>query len=250
MGVFHFRRFDVANSRSAMKVNTDGVLLGALMTVRQSDMLSLDAGTGTGTVALMAAQRLSDLRSGDSEAEYLDNSGVAIRALDIDVPSVEEAEANFMASPWSGILSALHSSLQEFRTHGELYDHIFSNPPYFEDSLHAPQERRNAARHSVSMSYRDLMDFASSHLSDDGILSLVLPSDAEKELLRYGRMSSLHCFRIVRIRTVERKSPSRIVAEFSRHRPLQCFEEMLTLQEKGGYTDDYREITKDFYLWK
>ena len=148
MSVFRFRRFTVENTESAMKVNTDGVLLGALMTLRAADRNCLDVGTGTGTVALMAAQRLYD--AGVSDAR--------ITAIDIDGPSAREAAANFAGSPWPDMLSSVHSSLGDFKTCPEcaLFDHIFSNPPYYDLSLAAPDSRRNTARHTNSLSYREL----------------------------------------------------------------------------------------------
>ena len=153
-----------------MKVNTDGVLLGALMTVRASDRMSLDVGTGTGTIALMAAQRLSGLLpdSGITPGSPDDGgNGVRILAIDIDKPSADEAARNFSASPWPSMLESFHASLGEFRTMRQCtgFDHIFSNPPYYDMSLTAPDPRRNTARHTDSLSYRELVEFASAHLS-------------------------------------------------------------------------------------
>ena len=241
MSVFRFKRFEVVNERSAMKVNTDGVLLGAAMTILPSDRALLDIGTGTGTIALMTAQRLS--------AFYSDNA--AVDAIDIDEPSASEAAANFEASPWSRNLKAYHSSLDEFAASNHTrYDLIFSNPPYFEDSLTAPDVRKSTARHtSAGLSYRDIFEFARTHLSDKGRISLVLPSDLEKDLTRYARMSGLHLFRILRVRTVPRKAPSRIITEFSFVRPSHIIEELLTIQDEGKYTQEYLSLTRDFYLF-
>ena len=246
MGVFRFKKFEVVNERSAMKVNTDGVLLGAAMTIRPSDSNLLDIGTGTGTIALMAAQRLSQACIGhsdkrsislrSSEAVRMTDAGpgdcptegpdarrlgrsispcscdegltgrqiersiflcsceadlmagqtvpmiLNINAIDIDEASATEAEANFRNSPWHDHLHAFNMSLDEFARNGDgtEYDLIFSNPPYFEDSFNAPEERRNNARHtSTGLSYREILDFASEHLSDEGRVSLVLPAETE-----------------------------------------------------------------------
>ncbi len=280
MGVFRFKKFEVVNERSAMKVNTDGVLLGAAMTIKPSDRHLLDIGTGTGTIALMAAQRLfqacvghSDKRSISPcscdegpvarriersispilcEAEPTGNRTLCLHAIDIDEASATEAEANFRNSPWACHLHAFNMSLDEFarREDGIEYDLIFSNPPYFEDSFNAPEERRNNARHtSTGLSYREILDFASEHLSDEGRVSLVLPAETEHALCRHARMDGLHLFRILRIRTVPRKAPSRIIAEFSRKRTDAPEDRILTIQNEGKYTEEYLSLMRDFYLF-
>lgn len=244
MGVFRFKKFEVVNERSAMKVNTDGVLLGAAMTILPSDRTMLDVGTGTGTIALMAAQRLSSAILNEVKNPRID-------AIDIDEASASEASANFIKSPWSAILRAHHLPLEEFAASAEtVYDLIFSNPPYFEDSLTAPDERKSTARHtSDGLSYRDIFEFAKDRLSENGRVSLVLPADQEAALTRYARMCGLYLFRILRVRTVPRKAPSRIIAEFSRTRCAELSEELLTIQDEGKYTQEYLSLTGDFYLF-
>lgn len=280
MGVFRFKKFEVVNERSAMKVNTDGVLLGAAMTIKPADRYLLDIGTGTGTIALMAAQRLSQACIGHSdnrsispcscdegpvasriersispifcEAEPTGIRTLCLHAIDIDEASATEAEANFRNSPWTGHLHAFNMSLDEFARSGDgtEYDLIFSNPPYFEDSFNAPEERRNNARHtSTGLSYREILDFASEHLSDDGRVALVLPAETEHALCRHARMDGLHLFRILRIRTVPRKAPSRIIAEFSRKRIDAPDDRILTIQNEGKYTEEYLSLMQDFYLF-
>ncbi len=235
MGVFNFKRFAVVNERSAMKVNTDGVLLGAAMTIMPSDRTMLDVGTGTGTIALMAAQR---------------SSGAWIDAIDIDEASASEAGMNFMNSPWAGNMKAHHASLEDFAVSSDMkYDLIFSNPPYFEDSLHAPEERRCNARHTVGLSYRELLAFAAGRLTEEGRFAIVLPADQESALTRCARMNGLHLFRIMRVRTVPRKAPGRIVAEFSRSRCADPEDFILTIQNEGKYTQEYLSLTHDFYLF-
>ena len=241
MSTFRFKKFSVVNERSAMKVNTDGVLLGAAMTLRPDDRNLLDIGTGTGTIALMAAQRLSEICSNLAH----------IDAIDIDEPSASEAAANFKNSPWSECLVAQNLSLDEFESDlSTKYDVVFSNPPYFEDSLTAPDARKSTARHtSDGLSYRDIFDFTVKHLTDCGRVSLVLPSDQEHSVTRYARMSGLHLFRILRIRTVPRKVPARMIVEFSRQRVEDVDDTILTIQNEGQYTDQYLSLMKDFYLF-
>ena len=237
MSVFRFKKFEVVNERSAMKVNTDGVLLGASMTIKPEDKRFLDIGTGTGTIALMAAQRSC--------------ADAKVDAIDIDEPSASEAAANFANSPWSENMQAFNMSLDEFAKETlAMYDLIFSNPPYFEDSLTAPDERKSTARHtSDGLSYRDIFDFASERLVQSGRVSLVLPADQERELCRYARMSGFHLFRILRVRTVPRKAPTRIIAEFARERCDLPSDNILTIQNEGKYTQEYLSLTHNFYLF-
>ena len=251
MGIFRFKKFDVVNERSAMKVNTDGVLLGAAMTILPSDTTMLDVGTGTGTIALMAAQRLSSVILNSSSVILNEVKNPRIDAIDIDEASASEAAANFANSPWSPTLKAHHLPLEEFAASTDtVYDLIFSNPPYFEDSLAAPDERKSTARHtSEGLSYRDIFEFAKDRLSENGRVSLVLPADQEAALTRYARMCGLHLFRILRVRTIPRKTPSRIIAEFSRDRCAELSQELLTIQDEGKYTQEYLSLTRDFYLF-
>ncbi len=253
MGVFRFKEFEVVNERSAMKVNTDGVLLGAAMTILPSDRTMLDVGTGTGTIALMAAQRFLDCARNDNADSVTLNEvkNLRIDAIDIDEASASEAAANFRNSPWNSSLIAHHCPFEEFASSADTrYDLIFSNPPYFEDSLTAPDERKSTARHtSDGLSYRDIFEFTKDSLSENGRVSLVLPADQEAALTRYARMCGLHLFRILRVRTVPRKAPSRMIAEFSRIRCEEPVQELLTIQDEGKYTQEYLSLTRDFYLF-
>lgn len=252
MSTFRFKKFEVVNERSAMKVNTDGVLLGAVMTILPSDVRFLDVGTGTGTIALMAAQRVDDIHHFMSDAAGT-SPGLTVTAIDIDEASAEEAAQNFRNSPWPDMLHARNESLDVYASEllpDEKFDLIFSNPPYFDETLTAPDLRRNNARHtSTGLSYRELMDFAADRLSPEGRLSLVLPADTEHDLTRYARMSGLHLFRIIRVRTVPRKAPIRIIAEFSRSRCVSPEDRTIAINEEGRYSDEYLSLTRDFYLF-
>lgn len=254
MGEFRFKRFTVQNDRAAMRVNTDGVLLGAAMTILPEDRCLLDIGTGTGTIALMAAQRLNDMK------ESIENNQERcfhITGIDIDKDSADEAEINFKASPWASNLHSAHKSLFEFTStaaYGDrmtdpepemLFDLIFSNPPYFESSLKAPDERRRNARHTDTLSYKDILEAASRHLRSSGRLSLILPADQECDIIRQAASFGLYPFNILYIRTTPKRAVSRIITEFSRSR-IPAAKGYITIQDGGRYTAQYLSIVKDF----
>ena len=237
-----------------MKVNTDGVLLGAVTDVSAEDLSVLDVGTGTGTVALMIAQRLDESRP---------QGGWRVRGIDIDSPSAEEAAENFRMSPWSNGLEAKNIGLLAFGKSAPeaRFDLIVSNPPYYDNSLQAPDARRNTARHTGGqedqsgaepLSYREILEYASVALSEGGRVSMILPADQEKALLRYARMCGFVPWKILRIKTVERKPVSRLIVQFKRRASL-CgdgpFEEMLTLlNEKGKRTSQHTSLVTDYCL--
>lgn len=247
MGEFRFKQFTVRQDASALKVGTDAVLLGAAMTLLPSDRTLLDVGTGTGVIALMAAQRLAVPSAPLACGSAITSTGLPdIIAIDIDGPSAAEASANFAASPWPGMLSARHCSLQDFAPDAPL-DVIFSNPPFYDESLRNPDAREAAARHTCSLSYRDLCAFAARHLAPDGRLSLILPAECEAALLRTAVSFGLHPFRILRILTTAGKAPRRIVAGFSRGRAA-FRDESLTLMSGASRTPEYSLLTAPFYL--
>lgn len=246
MSTFRFKRFSIVNDRSSMKVNTDGVLLGAAVSLRPADSAVLDVGTGTGTIALMLAQRYADA-----------GAAPLIEGIDIDKDSAEEASANFAASPWSGSLKAEHCALSAFRAEKE-YDLVVSNPPYFVDSLLPPEQRRSLARHASgdALTFKELAEFAAAHLSDSGRLAVVLPYDNETSVLRYAASFGLFLTRMLQICTTPRKPVTRMIVEFSLSRPSDIVNEALTIQDNAsfpdnvnGYTPEYIGLTRDFYLY-
>ena len=247
MGVFRFKRFDVLNERSAMKVNTDGVLLGAVTEVSPLDRFVLDVGTGTGVVALMLAQKL---------AGYGDDFDIL--GIDIDGPSAAEAAASFASSPWSKHLKALETSLQEYSRSNQDADKkpdlIVSNPPFFDNSLAAPEARRNVARHtSDTLSFREILEYASLCLAAEGRVSMILPAATETELLRYARMCGFVPWKILRIRSKEGKPYSRIIVQFRRRQPgstIQDAEESVLelLDKEGKRTPRYASLVSDYLL--
>jgi len=230
--VFRFKRFSLSNRLSPMKVGTDGVLLGAAATIRPGCRSILDIGTGTGVIALMLAQRTED-------------TSPSIKGIDIDEGAAAEANENFLSSPWRERLSIENISLS--KEEGS-FDLVVSNPPYFDSSLENPDPRRRDSRHTSSLSPSDVIGFSAQHLNDGGTLSMVLPSDCERRVLRIAASFSLYVFRILRIRTTSAKTPARIILEFSKSK-ADTAEEVLTISDQGRYTPQYTDLVKDFYLW-
>lgn len=162
--VFRFKRFSVSDTRSAMKIGTDGVLLGAWCRAEGARRV-LDVGTGAGVIALMVAQR---------------QPMAQVDAVEIDLDSCQEAELNFASSPWSGRLRAIHADFNQFAAQcQERYDLIVSNPPFFTNGALPPAARRMAARHCVSLNYSQLIGGASRLMAEGGRICLIAPHDAD-----------------------------------------------------------------------
>lgn len=195
-GAFRFKRFTIRQQRSAMKVGTDGVLLGAWAGVRSTDRRILDIGTGTGLIAVMLAQRAA-------EAE--------ITGVDID--DVTEARENGDASPWGDRLHFVQQPIQQFRP-AERYDLIVSNPPFYVDALVCPDLGRTTARHTVHLSYEELLDAVVRLLSPGGRFAVVLPTP---EAERFRRLAARHLRldRLTTVRTTPRRPVKRVLMEFS-----------------------------------
>lgn len=219
--MFQFKQFTIYQDLCAMKVGTDGVLLGAWA---NGGKRVLDAGTGTGIIALMMAQRYPN---------------AVVTAIDIDEGAVKQAQQNVVQSPFSQQITVLHNTLQEHQ--GE-YDAIISNPPFFIDSLAAPDEQRNVARHTQTLTYTELMQAAWRLLSDEGELSVVVPFDYRKRMEDEAIFVGFFPSKVCAVKTTERKPAKRYLLSFKKH-PCRCEQEQLTIG-----SERYQELTKEFYL--
>ncbi len=216
-----------------MKVGTDGVLLGAWVNISGRDLNILDAGTGTGVIALMLAQRSI-------------TSGSKILGIDIDPLSAEEAASNFAKSPWPDRLEARNC---DFRTmSGGSFNLIVSNPPFFVNSLKAPEQRRSIARHTDTLSYAELVGSAVWNLAPGGRLAVILPVQESVAFIDEAVRRGLAITRKTLVRTTENHPPKRILIEASSGECPVEEDSLLTIQDSTGFTGPYKELTRDFYL--
>lgn len=228
---FQFKQFRVIQEKSAMKVGIDGVLLGAWAGLNGAGRV-LDVGTGTGLVALMAAQC----------------SSAIIDAVELEPEAASEAALNFQNSKWASRISLSLGAFQDFQAKTK-YDHILSNPPFFENSPKSNDRKRTQARHSDSLSLKELLEKAEQLLSESGKISLILPADKEERLLKLASALNLHVVRMVRVASDETKNAHRILAELSRVQ-AELHETTFFIRDRstGEYSGVYRELTKEFYL--
>ena len=252
---FRFKQFTVWHDRCAMKVGTDGVLLGAWCPLNEnvetektgSSKRILDIGTGSGLIALMLAQRLYSI----------DNIPLIINidAIDIEESAVEQARYNFTQSPWSHILQVHHSTLQDWQA--EKYDIIVSNPPYFQNSLKNPNTQRATARHTDSLSYKELISCSVNLLKENGRLALVLPIEAEDEILALAQQNNLYPEQLTYVHPKPGKPAKRILialkqeAESSEQRVengKRGTDILYIESENSPRSVEYQTLTKDFYL--
>ena len=229
--IFRFKQFSLLNDRTAMKVGTDGVLLGAWCDVAGAKRV-LDVGTGCGLIALMVAQR---------------NADAAIMAIDIDPDAVEEAKVNIANSPWSDRVEALVADLNDYAAQ-EPFDLIVSNPPFFTESVMAPSRTRNIARHSVTLTMEQLIGKSKSMLADDGTLAIISPVEQELYIRTCVVKTAMSIKRLSSVLPVEGASPKRLMWELAKH-PAATVEEQITIKlADSSYSEQYINLTRDFYL--
>ena len=228
---FAFKQFTVRHDRCAMKVGTDGVLLGAWTDLSHSRRI-LDIGTGTGLIALMLAQRCMDAR---------------ITAIDLDSAAVEQAQENIQASPWKDRIEALQQDICTYHPNGT-FDTIVSNPPYFIDSLKCPDGQRNTARHTDTLDADRLIGKISELLTSDGRFSIILPAEQTEDLIRVAGEKGLHPSRQTWVITRPGLSPKRILMEFRKIPVTLQPDELVIELERHVYSEEYIALTKEFYL--
>ncbi len=235
MSKFSFKQFSVQQDRCAMKVGTDGVLLGAWCPIDNNPFSILDIGTGTGIIALMLAQR--------SHAEQID-------ALEIDEDAYEQAVENFENSPWSDRLFCFHAGLDEFvdETEDE-YDLIISNPPFYSEDYKTDNSQRDLARFQDAMPFEDLIEAADLLLSENGIFSVIIPFKEEERFIDLCAKVELYPVKITRVKGTHSTPIVRSLMAFKRYElAVLTADELVVETSRHVYTNEYINLTKEFYL--
>ena len=231
---FQFKQFSVAQDRCEMKVGTDAVLLGAWSALDHMPNTILDIGSGTGILALIMAQR--------STAELID-------ALEIDADAYEQCVRNFETSDWGDRLFCYHASLKEFVDKIEdTYDLIISNPPFYKDNFKSKNEVRNKARFEDALPFKELLTSASKLLSVTGQLNVIIPFSEEINFISLAKNVNLYPIRILRVRGLEESPVKRSLISFTFQENKIEVSELTIEITRHHYTQEYINLTKDFYL--
>jgi tRNA1Val (adenine37-N6)-methyltransferase len=231
---FAFKQFTIRQDKCAMKVGTDAVLLGSWVDPKNAKHI-LDIGTGTGVIAIMLAQK----------------SKAPIDALDVDENACAQAFENVENSPWKDRIQVIHNSIQQYSEEApQKYDLIVSNPPFFEHSTKSPQEKRTLARHTDMLAYEELLESVMKLLDKKGKFCIILPFKEGEHFRDIADQHKFYLTKMMRVRSrADKSTDKRLMMQFEWER--KSFSECSLVIEKGErheYTDEYKALTKDYYL--
>ena len=230
---FTFKQFVVRQDRCAMKVGTDGTLLGAWAEMERDDGRVLDIGTGTGLIALMMAQRYPEAK---------------VTAIDIDEMAVSQAVENVQGSSFADRIEVFQADVNTFEP-TEMFDSIVCNPPFFNNALICPDNQRTQARHTLSLSYQQLMVAAWRLLRDEGVFSLIIPNDFFQQLESEAHLAGFFLTRVFGVRTIEGKPIKRYLIELRKYPYIELIKKDVMIEDEPNVRSIwYRELTKNFYI--
>lgn len=230
---FEFKQFTVYHDHCAMKVGTDGVLLGAWTNIDDTSTI-LDIGAGSGLISLMLAQRAPS---------------VQISSIEIDEAATMQANDNYMKSHFNNILSCENISLQDFvKKNSVKFDLIVSNPPFFSQSLKSPNEQRTKARHSDSLSIEELIGLSTALLSNKGKLNLIYPSSDKDHLLDLAKQNKIFVTRITNVYPTPNSKSKRVLLELSKEEASTEISDLIIETSRHEYSLQFIGMVKDFYL--
>jgi tRNA1Val (adenine37-N6)-methyltransferase len=235
MSTFKFKQFSVQQDKCAMKIGTDSVLLGAWCPIDNNPFSVLDIGAGTGILSLMLAQR--------SYAEQIDS-------LEIDEEAYEQCVENFENSPWSDRLFCFHAGLDEFVEEPEdEYDIIISNPPFYSEDFKTNSAQRDLARFQDALPFEDLIEVADLLLSENGIFAVIIPFKEEERFIDLCAEVELFPVKVTRVKGSHTTPIVRSLLAFKRYElSVLTADELVIEINRHEYTDDYINLTKEFYL--
>lgn len=232
--MFQFKQFSVNQDRCAMKIGTDGVLLGAWATVTHRPFSILDIGAGTGILSLMLAQR---------------SFSETIEAIEIEDNAYEQATENFESSPWADRLFCYHAGFLEFIEEvDDTYDLIISNPPFYSEDYKTENTQRDLARFTDALPFEHLLYGTSKLLSENGKAAFIIPFSEEDYFITLAAKFNLHPNRCTRVKGTPSTDIKRSLLEFSFIKTEIDTSELIIEIDRHDYTKDYINLTKDFYL--
>ncbi len=232
---FRFKQFVIEQDQCAMKVGTDGVLLGAWADLKGVKK-ALDVGTGTGLIALMLAQRHPDCQ---------------IDAVEIEAKAAQQANENVASSPFAKNITIHHCSYQTFSAkHPDLYELIVSNPPFFNNSFQPNDKTRTLARHTDSLSYQELIQSSFKLLSPKGQLSVIVPYSEMVDFIKEAENIGLYPKRILKVFPTSSKPCKRVLVSLWKEKTIHVQQEDLVIEpnKRHEYSKEYIALLKDFYL--
>lgn len=233
--MFRFKHFTIDDQNSAMKVGTDGVILGAWASMPSRDGVLLDIGCGSGILSLIMAQR--------SEGR------LNIDAIDIDEGAIKDSKNNFTSSQWNESLNAICDNFVSFsKDCGKKYDMVISNPPFFTEDTLSPNSKRVSARNTSSLSFESLFEGVKEVIAPKGLFSMITPADNYSILAQTALMQGFYLRRLTWVVTIEGTEPKRVLTEWSREQAQYAIETLIITTHEGSYTSQYKELTNDFYL--
>jgi tRNA1Val (adenine37-N6)-methyltransferase len=230
---FTFKKFTIKQNHGTMKVNTDGVLLGAWADVENATSI-LDIGTGTGVIALMLAQR---------------NPTAQIIGVEIDEAASEEAKENVNESIFRDTVKIVHTSIQDFTVNAnQAFDVIVSNPPFFTGGTFSANENKAQVRHTIKLPHGDLLHSVNALLTHSGSFCVILPYIEGLRFIELAERSQLYANKITEVRHRKDKSIERLLIKFNKIKTETIKEDLFIMNEDAStYSDKYVQLTKEFY---
>jgi tRNA1Val (adenine37-N6)-methyltransferase len=233
-GIFRFKQFNVDQTGCAMKINTDGVLLGSMVNGENAENI-LDIGTGTGVIALMLAQAFTNAK---------------VDAVEIDVDAAHTAEKNFKASVFANRLTLYAEGFESYfdRYPESKYDLIVSNPPFYIDSLKSPGAKKTLAKHTDVDFFERLINSIVGNLSPNGSCWLIVPATMVDLLISLATNHFIFLNKIISIRSYSHSEPHRVILSFGQKKHSTDISDFVIYKDEGIYSDEYKELLKPYFL--